>query len=175
MNKSDTIDSAMEESVLENGLTIRPIRRSDFILEDEFFDNLSFEHKRNRFLGGVSTLTDDELEELCHVDYHDSMAFIAVKTEGNSEMELGMARYVKDKNGTDHEMAITLADNIDSIHLGTELLSHLFAYARKNGVKRIYSTELRTNDEMRKLAVIVGMERTTDPQDIHQLVYTINL
>jgi len=174
MNKSDDIDSATEESALEHGITIRPIRRSDFILEDEFFDNLSFEHKRNRFLGGVSSLTDDELEELCHVNYHDSMAFIAIKKEGNAEIELGMARYVKDKNDKGHEMAIILADDIDSIRLGTELLSRLFAYGRKNGVNRIYSTELRTNSEMRKLADIVGMKRTTDPQDIHQLVYTIN-
>jgi len=159
----------------EEAVIVRPVRHSDFVIETEFFEDLSFERKRNRFLGGVSDVSSDEIERLCDLDYHDSMAYIAIFDNGQFPTELGMARYVKDVDKKAHEIAIVLADGVDTQTIGTKLLSYLFDYARLHGVKRLYSIEFRDNTEMKSLAEGMGMSRSVDPTDIHQLVYTIDL
>jgi len=159
----------------EEAVQVRPVRHSDFAIEKEFFDDLSFERKRNRFLGGVADVSSDEIERLCDLDYHDSMAYIAIFDNGQFPIELGMARYVQDVENNAHELAIVLADGVNTQSIGTKLLTHLFDYARLNGIKRLYSIEFRDNMEMKVLAESMGMSRTVDPADIHQLRYTIDL
>ncbi len=158
-----------------DAVLVRPVRHSDLAIEAEFFNDLSFERKRNRFLGGVYSVSNDEIEQLCDLDYHDSMAYIALFDNGQFPTELGMARYVKDIENNAHEMAIVLADGADTQFIGTKLLTHLFDYARKNGVKRLFSIEFRDNTEMKSLAEGMGMSRKIDPADIHQVIYTIDL
>ena len=159
----------------DEAVVVRPVTHSDLVIETEFFDDLSFERKRNRFLGGVISVSSDEIERLCDLDYHDSMAYIAIFNDGKFPIELGMARYVKDADNKAHEMAVVLADGVDTQTIGTKLLTHLFDYARINGVKRLYSIEFRDNTEMKSLAEGMGMSRAVDPSDIHQVIYTIDL
>jgi len=159
----------------EEAVQVRPVRHSDLAIETEFFEDLSFERKRNRFLGGVVDVSSDEIERLCDLDYHDSMAYIAIFDNGEFPTELGMARYVQDVENNAHEIAIVLADGVDTQSIGTKLLTQLFDYARLNGIKRLYSIEFRDNMEMKELAESMGMSRTVDPADIHQLIYSIDL
>jgi len=156
-----------------DSITVRPILRSDSLLEEDFFEDLSYEHMRNRFLGGVSSLSDDEIDRLCEVDYHDSMAFIATTGNFRSETELGMARYALDQSGSAHEMAIVIADDVNAMEIGTLLLQALFDYARQNGVKHLYSLEFRNNMEIKALAEHMNMTCKPDPNDVHQLIYSI--
>jgi len=160
---------------LKESLIIRPLRHSDSIIEVEFFDDLSFDRKRNRFLGGVACVSQDEIDRLCDLDYHDSMAYVALRDNGKYVTELGIARYAKGKTKESHEMAIVLADHIDIQDVGQQLLTHLFEYARKNGIKRLHSFEFWDNQEMKLLAKSMGMSRETDPADFHQVIYSIDL
>jgi len=167
-----------EQSQLSNAehhVTIRPLRHSDAVIEEEFFDDLSFDRKRNRFLGGVNSVSREEIDRLCDLDYHDSMAFVAVMDNGKYTVDVGMARYALDNTRKYHEMAIVMADGVDTLHIGAQLLTHLFDYARENGIKKLYSIEFRDNKEMELLADKMGMSRAIDSEDIHQLIYTIDL
>jgi len=156
-----------------DSIVIRPIRRSDLIVAEDFYEDLSFDRKRNRFLGGVSNLSMEELDRLCDVDYHDSMAFGAFFYNGQYWSDIGMVRYALDSTNGAHEMAVVLADGVDVQDIGCRLLTHLFEYAQVHGVKRLYSIEFRDNMDMKVLAKPMGMSCEIDPDDIHQLIYSI--
>ncbi len=152
-------------------ITIRPIQHGDTILEESFIENLSERAKHYRFLGGVSRLSANEIQHLCDVDYHDSMAFIAVVDDGGKEREIGVARYAKDAGTQSREMAITIADDFRDTNLGQVLVEQLKAYGKQHGVKTIYSMDLNDNTDMRKLANDLNMSVKRDPNDIHQVIY----
>lgn len=54
-------------------------------------------------------------------------------------------------------------------------MEQLLNYARAHDVKNIYSVELADNSYMRKLSKVLGMKEKTDPQDIHQVIYSLSL
>jgi L-amino acid N-acyltransferase YncA len=59
--------------------------------------------------------------------------------------------------------------------LGTILLRHLIDYARAHGVPRLYSMDASDNSRMRKLARDVGFADQPDPDDIHQVIFSLDL
>jgi hypothetical protein len=156
-------------------VTVRPIRHSDRVLEKNFIEKLSAEAKHFRFLGGISSLSESEIDLLCDVDYHDSMAFVATINNSGKEEEVGVARYSKDANSEKHEMAVCTADAFKNTGLDEIILNHLFEYAKKNAVNTLYSIEFYDNRRMRELADVFKMDRMMDPSDTHQVIYTLAL
>ena len=59
-------------------ICIRPIEHRDIKLYDTFIHNLPDDIQRNRLGIDINHFSSDELIALCDVDYHDSMAFVAV-------------------------------------------------------------------------------------------------
>jgi len=126
-------------------VTIRPIERSDVHLEEAFINALSPEAKRNRFLCGVHQLPEEELQDLCDVDYHNSMAFIAVVKENDGPRQLGVARYCRSDKNDIHEMAIAVADPYRHSDLGAVLMKALIDYAREHDIEHLSSVDFYDN------------------------------
>jgi hypothetical protein len=156
-------------------ITIRPIRHTDTCLEEYFIEHLSEKTRHNRFLGTVKQLNSKELQRLCDVDYHDSMAFVATIDEAGKEREVGVARYVKDNSAQAHELAVTVADEFIGSGVGQVLVETLVTYGNINGVKTLYSMDSSSNSDMRKLAKELGMSVKGDPNDSHQVIYSLNV
>ena len=161
--------------IIDKLVTIRPIKHGDIKLEEEFVNGLSAEARRNRFSGGISGLSADTLIDLCHVDYHDSMAFIATIEGDDATLEVGVARYSKTDNTNVHEMAIAVANDFQGSTLAAGLMDSLLEYARQHGVSVIKAVERYNNQEMKTLARDLGMTPTPDPDDPHQVIYTLSL
>jgi hypothetical protein len=55
------------------------------------------------------------------------------------------------------------------------LINELISYGKTHGVKFIYSVELADNALMHKLSKEIGMQAKIDPDDAHQVIYSLIL
>lgn len=158
-----------------SSVTIRPIRLTDTDMEQEFIRRLSPTTKHYRFLGGMRELPPQLLKRFCDVDGRYSMAFVATVTKDGQETEIGVSRYAPNANEDVREMAVTVADEWQHQGIGTLLTEKLVEFAKAHGIKRLYSVELADNTAMRNLARDMGMSSQHDPEDAHQVIYSLSL
>ena len=164
-----------QPTIADESIMIRPMRAADMDLEAKFVRGLSPQSRHYRFLGGVKELSDRELKRLCNVDGHRSMAFVASVVENGEETVIGVSRYATNATGDIREMAVTVADAWQNKGLGTRLARQLIQHAREHGVRTLYSMDLADNDAMRHLARDLGMTAVPDPDDPHQVIYSLTL
>ena len=156
-------------------VTIRPIRITDTDMEADFIRRLSPQTKHYRFFGGVRELSPAQVSRLCDVDGTHSMAFVATIRRDGRETEIGVSRYAPNSRSDVREIAVTVADEWQHKGLGAKLMEQLIQSARSNGVKRLYSIELSDNAAMRALAADLKMNVEPDPDDPHQIIYSLHL
>ena len=168
-------DEIQEIEIAGQAITIRPMCSADADMEQEFVRTLSPESKHFRFLGAVRELTPEEIRRFCEVDGHESMAFVAVVGNRSGSRIVGVSRYAPSADGAAREFAITVADDWQHRGIGTRLAQALCQHAREHGVRKLYSIDLSDNAHMRKLAADLGMKATPDPDDAHQVIYSLSL
>jgi len=156
-------------------ITTRPIQDSDIDLEMDFISKLSTQRKHYRFLGGVGNLSRDQLKQLCDIDFDHRMAFIASINTNNKEEEIGVARYAQVPGSDDYEFAVTVADKWQHKKIDSILVKHLIKFAKKHCVKRLYSINMADDHDMRKLATELHMKLERDPDDVHQVIYSLGI
>ena len=155
-------------------IVIRPIHPDDDALERSFINGLSSDTRYNRLLSGRK-LTPEEIRKLTRIDYQREMAFIALGISGSRFIPLGVARYVRDAEGTGAEFAIVIADAWQGKGVGTVLLRALLAQARAAGIGQLHGIRLATNQAMHNLARKLGFTNIVDPLDatVRQVVKTL--
>lgn len=154
---------------------IRPINRDDVELERAFVEGLSKQTRYYRFLGGVSRLTEEELQQLCDIDLKKTMAFIATTGTDERPTQVGVARFAADEGSNDAEIALTITDDWKQKGLGKILLKRLIDYAEFVGIRRLYSIELAGNTDITNLARECGFTVDTDPADARQVILDLAL
>jgi len=173
--ESKVTGKAIDTEIGGTIVRIRPICPADRHIEADFVRRLSPGARHYRFLGGVHELSDEQLEAFCSVDGEQTMAFIATVQEDGEEVEVGVSRYAPGATEDHREFAITVADDWQDRGLGAELARRLIAHARDHGVKRLHSVELADNAFMRALAAELGMSTNRDPNDVHQVIYSLSI
>lgn len=125
---------------------------------------LSAETRYNRLLGGAIAITPEYIERLVTVDYSRDMALGATAML-DEETLIGVARYVRDKEGDAAEFAIVIADAWQGRGIGKRLLGKLIDIARSRGVQRLYGDILGTNRPMLELVrkLSFTLRRHEDP------------
>jgi RimJ/RimL family protein N-acetyltransferase len=157
-------------------VSVRPIRPSDAAAQAAFFNALSSESKHLLFLSGVAHLRESELERMCAPDPARECAYVAVAGAAGRETHVGVCRYASSEAPCDEaEISVAVADGWQHKGLATLLLTRLIAHAREQGVKRLYSIDSATNHRMRRLAAHLGFRERPDPDDVHQVIYTMDL
>jgi len=149
---------------LGHSITIRPIRPEDVDLETEFAHSLSNESRYNRFLGGGVALTPEWLKRLTCIDFSRDMALIATVTFGDSETQIGVARYALLEDGSSCEFAIAVADQWHGYGIGEMLMRHLIVAARRAGIATMIGDVFATNMPMQGLARKLGFVVATHPE-----------
>lgn len=167
---TDPIDVTLRDG---RRVTIRPIRRADIARTAAFIDALSFESKHALFLGGVAQLSDAELQRLCDPLDSRDMAYVATTSEPSGEREIGVCRYAGAGSADGAEISVAVADDWQHQGLGKLLLIRLIDYARAHGVRRLYSMDAASNQAIRRLAHAVGFSEHGDPNDVHQVIYSL--
>ena len=157
-------------------VVIRPIRPDDVARTAAFLAALSPSSKHYLFLGGITRLSDAALQKLCDPDHAHDMAYVALAADGAGEpRQVGVCRYAGANAENGAEISVAVADDWQHQGLAQLLLRALIDYARAHGVRRLYSMDAAGNDRMRRLARKVGFAEQTDPDDIHQVIYSLQL
>lgn len=126
-------------------LYVRHVKPSDKDIIGEGWLRLSQESQRTRFLAPKPRLTSNDLRYLTEIDGHDHVALIALRLDEPTRL-VAVARYVRLKDDPETaEVAITVADNMQSQGIGTKLGILLADEARGRGIKRFSASILTDN------------------------------
>ncbi len=152
---------------LPNGsdVTIRPIRPEDAEMTQEFVRGLSAETKYFRYMDAVQELSPAMLVRLTQIDYDREMALLAVTHQDGQEMELGVARYAANPDGTSCEFALVVDDQWQHQGIAHKLMEVLMDVARAKGLEVMEGEVLKTNTRMLKLCSSLGFRVEAHPED----------
>ena len=165
MSASDRLQPAPATWAAADGtvVTIRPVRREDLALEQEFVGALSASSGYRRLMS-TRRPSLEELKRFTDPDHEREVALIATMLLEGRERQIGVARYVKESPAGDAEFAIVLSDDWQGRGLGTRLLASLVAAAKSQGVRRLVGTTHADNGGMLALASKLGFKADLDPR-----------
>src|SRR6185436_17951212 len=81
-------------------IRFRPIKPSDERLLREFFYSHSAETVYQRYHAAVKSLSPQQIQRLCTLDYDREMALIGIVPEGEAEKIVAVGRYIVDPSTT---------------------------------------------------------------------------
>lgn len=154
---------------------IRPMRRQDADADRAFIQGLSAASRRMRFLGQMSSPSDELVDALTDIDYINDVALAAVIERDGKERIVGVSRYAVDATRRRCECAVVVADDWQKKGLGTALMQKLIKVAQERGLEKMESIDLAENAEMHGLAEYLGFRRRQDPDDFRQVIYSLQL
>jgi acetyltransferase len=145
---------------------IRPIRADDRERDRAFIAGLSAQSRRSRMLGLIREPSVELLDHVVRVDYRREMTLVAVVGEGADEAIVAVTRY--GGNPAYCEFAVAVADEWQARGIGTHLSELLFAYAKAQGVRRMYATLPADDKRMLKFAddLCMRVRRSADDNSI---------
>lgn len=124
-------------------LSVRPAVEADEPALSAFFDAVSDEDRRFRFLAASEHVSHDQLEPLLHADHYRSESFLAFDS-ATGEL-VGSALLASDSKLDTAEIAISIHGDYRGKGVGWALLDFLAEQARERGVRRVISIESRSN------------------------------
>ena len=138
--------------------TVRPITADDKPALAAFFDRLSEESRRRRFLGPKPSLSQRDLAFLTEVDQHRHVALVAVDPEGAI---VGVSRYAT-WPGEPHcaELAFAVVDEWHGRGIGSALGERILAEARANGIGTLTGSTFALNEPAKALLRRLGFRPT---------------
>jgi acetyltransferase len=157
---------------MKNGdaVTIRPIRPEDEPLLIRLHQALS---ERTVYLRYFQPLklsqrtAHERLTRICFIDYDREMVLVVERKKEDGHPEaVAIGRLSKLRGGSNEaELAVLVDDRHQGQGLGTELYRRLIAVARDEKLKRVVSTILTENREMRAICQKLGFHLESDLED----------
>jgi acetyltransferase len=169
----------IQQLQLSNGMEIvlRPIRPEDAKMEKEFMRSLSERTKYFRFMQALQELTPEMIVRFTQIDYDREMAFVAVTTEENDGIELGVARYIINPDGLSAEFALVVADQYQGLGIGSRLMNALMLTAKNKGIISLEGEVLSINQSMLALVkkLSFSIESINDDPEIVRVIKNLRL
>lgn len=122
---------------------VRPARPDDEAALHTFFEQVTPEDLRFRFLTSVKEVGHDRLVEMTEFDHRQNESFLAFEHDGGPI--IGTAMLACDDGLEVGEVAVSISRDYKGRGIGWELLGHLTRHAAAKGVKRLQSIEDRAN------------------------------
>jgi RimJ/RimL family protein N-acetyltransferase len=117
-----------------DGIVLRPLLAGERSAVLEVFAGLSERSRRLRFLGSKPRLLESDLRYLVDVGCCGHEAVVA--TEPETGRVLGIARFVRDGDTPEAEIAFEVVDDFQGRGLGKQLVAELRALALEQGILR---------------------------------------
>jgi RimJ/RimL family protein N-acetyltransferase len=137
--------------------TARPIRPGDKPALTRFFQRLSEESRRRRFLAPKPKLSARDLAFFTEVDHDLHVALVALDREGAI---VGVARYATWPDHRDRaEIAFAVVDEWHGRGLGSALADRLVEHARRSGLAVLTASTLSENAAAHALLLRLGFLR----------------
>ncbi len=146
-------------------LTVRFLEPNDAEALQAYFRSLTTRSRYNRFLGAMSELPHNLLEDFVHVGERDRFSVIATMTIDGRETIVGEARYAFDPGNDSFEFGLSIDDRWQGQGVGSALLNNLECRAAAFGAARLFGDTLRSNEVMIALARKSGFAFTNNPDD----------
>ncbi|PZN79766.1 MAG: GNAT family N-acetyltransferase [Candidatus Methylumidiphilus alinenensis] len=156
-------------------VTIRPIRPEDAQMEQAFIRRLSQESKYFRFMESIRELSREMLVRFTQLDYSRELAFIAILSKGDENIEIGVARYFTNPDGESGEIALVVADEWQNLGLGTRLMYCIIDAAKEKKFQTLEGEVLANNTKMLHLMRKLGFSQKTKPDEPGVVVVTKSL
>lgn len=135
----------IQEIRIRSGQTIavRPVTPEDEPLLEEFFDRVSDEDRRFRFLSAHKHLDHAQLAPMVEVDHFRTESFMAF--DEATDTVIGHALLASDNALDTAEVAVSVCSTWRGQGVGWALLDVLAEAARHRGLRRVISLEDRDN------------------------------
>ena len=117
-----------------DGILLRPLRHGERSAVLEVFAGLSERSRRLRFLGSKPRLLESDVAHLVDVGSCGHEAVVAIDHE--SGRTVGLARFVRDQDAPEAEIAFEVVDEWQGHGLGKRLVEELRSVARQQGILR---------------------------------------
>ena len=115
-------------------IALRPLRAGERSPVLEVFAGLSERSRRLRFLGAKPRLLESDLAHLVDVGRSGREAVAAVDQQ--TGLTVGIARYVRDADAPEAEIAFEVVDRWQGAGIGKRLVQELRELAREEGILR---------------------------------------
>lgn len=148
-----------------SALTIRPLLAGERRPVLEVFEGLSDRSKRLRFLGAKPRLLESDVRHLVDVGCCGREAVVA--HDPVTGQFVGLARFVRDEDAPEAEVAFEVVDAWQGNGIGRRLLTELAAKARQQGILRlraVTSPDNRASIALMRGAGEVLAERRRGPE-----------
>ena len=166
--------SAVERLRDGRKLEVRALRPDD---QDDMLaavNRTSVQSLRRRFFVPKRGFSDKEISFFMNIDFADHVALVAQIDEDGRPVIAGGGRYIVTQPGR-AELAFVVVDAYQGKGIGTALMRHLLAIARKAGLKELTAEVLPENDAMLKVFSAFGFRAGTgsDPQVRHMVMHIV--
>lgn len=151
----------------------RPVRPSDADQLSAFFDNVSKEDLRFRFLTGFQHISADRIEAMTAVDHKKVEHFLALEHQSGTLIASAMLA-ASDANGQ-AEVALSILPEYKKRGISWTLLNHIARFAQAKGFKTIESLESRANHDAIELEKEMGFATYPCPGDATLMIVRAEL
>ncbi|AMK17386.1 MULTISPECIES: bifunctional acetate--CoA ligase family protein/GNAT family N-acetyltransferase [Sphingobium] len=150
--------------VTEQGVRfhVRPVRPDDEPAVAAFFDHVSPEDLRFRFMSGVCKVSRDQIVMMTRVDYVRTISFLAF---GEGSRLLAVAMLATDPDRTRAEIALTTRTDMKGKGISFTLFEHVLRYAKAEGIETVESIESADHDAALRMERELGFTTIADPDD----------
>jgi hypothetical protein len=153
-------------------IRFRPIKPSDERLLREFFYSHSPETIYQRYHMPLKSLSPQQVQHLCTLDYDRQIALIGLVSSGEAEKIVAVGRYELDPSTGLAEVAFTVHDDLQARGIGTWLMKRLVEVAQARGVRGFVGSVLAGNVKMLNLFHRSGFPITST---LDQGEYTVTI
>src|SRR6218665_2922142 len=154
------------------GLSIRRVTPDDRALLKDFFDGVSPEDLRFRFLTAMLKVSDEQIAIMVDVDHKQTEDFLAFIDDGTL---VGTAMIATDPSRERAEVAIAVRANFKHRGVGWTLLNHAADFAAATGVKTLEAVESRLNQQAIEVERDSGFTVKAYPDDATLVVVSKQL
>jgi acetyltransferase len=150
--------------IFGQAISIRPMRPGDIEIETEFVRSWSPETRYNRLFSAGSYTSPERLRQITRIDYARDMALIATVMLEDREVQIGVARYVRRKDDTSCEFALSVADAWQHRGIGRALMLRLMDAAAAAGIETMVGDILASNAPMLHFMRTLGFAVEMSPE-----------
>ncbi|HWV13391.1 MAG TPA: GNAT family N-acetyltransferase, partial [Sphingobium sp.] len=158
-------DGWASDLVTEQGFRfhVRPVRADDEPAVASFFDQVSPEDLRFRFMSGLPKVRHEQIIMMTTVDYLRTISFLAFDDEESGVVALAMLATDPDRSRA--EIALATRADMKGKGISWTLLEHVLRYARAEGIETVESIECADHDAALRMERELGFVTIVDPDD----------
>ncbi|BAV63244.1 GNAT family N-acetyltransferase [Sphingobium cloacae] len=166
MSSPSSEPSSPQAEILTTGtglrLHVRPADAADEAALETFFENVTLEDLRFRFLSAVQHVGHDQITAMLRTDREQTVTLLAYE---ESAALVGVAMLAADVQGETAEVAVSVHRDRKAQGIGWSLLRHVALLARARGILRLQSIESRDNHAAIEVERDLGFTARACPGD----------